>query len=53
MDLGVFSLSLNVANVGISAAFYKKLGFHEIAGKAEDNWLVMTNGQCNIGLLPG
>ena len=53
MSMGVFSLSLNVKDVAASAEFYKKLGFREIGGKIEDNWLILTNGDANLGLFKG
>lgn len=53
MDLGVFSISLTVKDVGASKAFYEKLGFSVFGGVLEENWLIMKNGACIIGLFQG
>ncbi len=53
MDLGVFSVSLAVKDLAASRAFYEKLGFSVIDGKAEENWLILKNGDAKIGLFQG
>lgn len=53
MDLGAFSISLTVNDVGASKAFYEKLGFSVFGGVLEENWLIMKNGACIIGLFQG
>ena len=53
MDLGNFSVSLAVKNLGTSQAFYEKLGFQAIGGEATQNWLILRNGDCTIGLFQG
>ena len=53
MELGAFSISLAVKNIGISKAFYQKLGFHIIGGDETQNWLIMKNGDHVIGLFQG
>ena len=53
MELGAFSLSLNVADIAASRAFYEKLGFHVAGGNQEENWLILRNGSTNIGLFQG
>lgn len=53
MDLGAFSISLAVKDVGASKAFYEKLGFSVFGGVLEENWLIMKNGTCIIGLFQG
>jgi catechol 2,3-dioxygenase-like lactoylglutathione lyase family enzyme len=53
MELGNFSASLAVANLETSRAFYEKLGFATIAGEASQNWLILRNGACTIGLFQG
>ena len=53
MQLGNFSLSLNVKDIGASRVFYETLGFSAIAGDEEQNWLVLKNGDANIGLFQG
>lgn len=53
MDLGAFSLSLNVKDLEASRAFYAKLGFEQMGGNAEQNWLILKNGDHIIGLFQG
>lgn len=53
MDLGSFSISLSVANIEASRDFYSKLGFEPIGGDAEQNWLILRNGDHVIGLFQG
>jgi len=53
MELGSFSVSLSVKNLEISKEFYAKLGFDAIGGNAEENWLILRNGDHVIGLFQG
>lgn len=53
MQLGTFSISLTVKDIEASRAFYEKLGFTAFAGNAAQNWLIMKNGDCVIGLFQG
>ena len=53
MDLGAFSVSLNVKNIGASRDFYAKLGFEPVGGNAADNRLILRNGDYVIGLFQG
>jgi len=53
MDLGNFSVSLAVKDIKASKAFYEKLGFTEVAGKLEQNWIVLQSGNARIGLFQG
>ena len=53
MDLGNFSVSLNVKDIKASKAFYEKLDFKEVAGKLEQNWIVLQSGNARIGLFQG
>ena len=53
MDLGTFSISLAVKDLGVSKDFYQKLGFEVFAGDASQNWLIMKNGDHAIGLFQG
>ena len=53
MDLGAFSVSLAVKDLAASKAFYEKLGFKSFAGNAEQNWLILKNGDHVIGLFQG
>jgi lactoylglutathione lyase len=53
MQLGAFSVSLAVKDIAASQAFYEKLGFTYFAGEAANNWLILKNGACVIGLFQG
>jgi lactoylglutathione lyase len=50
MNCGAFSVSLAVKNLPASQAFYEKLGFSYFAGNAAQNWLILRNGDCTVGL---
>ena len=53
MQLGNFSVSLAVKDIGASRAFYEKLGFTIFGGDASQNWLILKNGDAVIGLFQG
>ena len=53
MELGAFSVSLAVKDIEASKLFYQKLGFTVFAGDQSQNWLIMKNGDHNIGLFQG
>jgi lactoylglutathione lyase len=53
MELGTFSISLNVKDIGVSKSFYEKLGFQVFGGDMAQNWLIMKNGDNVIGLFQG
>ena len=53
MDLGTFSISLAVKDLAASRSFYEKFGFIVFGGDAEQNWLIMKNGEHVIGLFQG
>ena len=53
MDLGAFPVSLSVKDIEASRDFYEKLGFEPIGGNADDNWLILRNGDHVIGLFQG
>jgi catechol 2,3-dioxygenase-like lactoylglutathione lyase family enzyme len=53
MQLGNFSVSLTVSDIGASRAFYEKLGFRAAGGDAAQGWLVMQNADTTIGLFHG
>ena len=53
MELGSFSVSLSVKDIEASREFYAKLGFEPIGGNAEENWLILRNGDHVIGLFQG
>ena len=53
MELGAFSISLNVADLDTSRAFYEALGFVVSGGDPEHDYLIMKNGESTIGLFHG
>lgn len=53
MDVGAFSVSLSVKDIEASRDFYQKLGFEPVGGNAEENWLILRNGNHVIGLFKG
>ena len=53
MQLGNFSLSLSVKDIGTSKEFYEALGFSIIDGNEKEGWLILKNGETNIGLFQG
>jgi catechol 2,3-dioxygenase-like lactoylglutathione lyase family enzyme len=53
MNLGNFSVSLAVKNIGASRAFYEKLGFRPVGGDQAENWLILQNETSTIGLFQG
>ena len=53
MNLGCFSLSLSVADIKASRAFYETIGFEVIDDAEAQRFLVMKNGDSKIGLFQG
>jgi len=53
MQLGAFSVSLTVKDLGASEAFYAKLGFERLGGDPDHNYLILKNGDHVIGLFQG
>jgi lactoylglutathione lyase len=53
MKLGAFSISLAVKDLAVSRAFYQKLGFDDMGGVPDQNWLIMKNEDTVIGLFQG
>ena len=53
MQLGTFSVSLAVKDIRKSKAFYEILGFREVAGELEKNWIILRNDTTTIGLFQG
>lgn len=53
MQLGAFSISLAVKDIGASRAFYEKLGFSVSGGNQDQHWLIMKSGTTLIGLFQG
>ena len=53
MRLGNFSVSLTVKDIAKSREFYEKLGFRVFGGDQAQNWLILQNETCTIGLFQG
>lgn len=53
MKLGAFSISLSVKDINKSKSFYENLGFQVFGGDITQNWLIMKNESCVIGLFQG
>ena len=53
MELGNFSVSLAVKDIEVSKLFYERLGFTVFMGDQSQGWLIMKNGDHNIGLFQG
>ncbi|MBT2686701.1 VOC family protein [Bacillus sp. ISL-47] len=53
MKLGAFSVSLSVKDIQKSKEFYETLGFQALGGDITQNWLIMKNESCIIGLFQG
>lgn len=53
MELGAFSISLAVKDLGASKEFYERLGFSMFHGDASQHWIIMKNGECVVGLFQG
>ena len=53
MKLGAFSISLSVKDIHASKAFYEALGFGAFGGDITQNWLILKNESCVIGLFQG
>ena len=53
LELGAFSISLNVADLDASRRFYEALGFVVTGGDPEHNYLILKNGESTIGLFHG
>lgn len=53
MQLGAFSVSLPVADLAASMAFYGALGFEVTGGDPAENWVILRSGDTVIGLFQG
>lgn len=53
IELGVFSISLTVADLSASRQFYEALGFEATGGDADSDYLIMKNGESTLGLFHG
>lgn len=51
LDLGCFSISLQVSDLAASIAFYETLGFTALGG--DDSYRMLANGTTVIGLFAG
>ncbi len=53
MEIGAFSVSLSVKDLGASLSFYEKIGFKQVGGNVDENWVIMRSGDTTIGLFHG
>ena len=53
MDLGEFTLCLNVSDLAASIIFYQKLGFEIITDEQRDNWAVLRHNNLVLSLYQG
>ena len=53
MQLGNFSVSLNVKDLQASKTFYAALGFEPIGGDEDQGWTILKNGDSIVGLFQG
>lgn len=53
MELGNFSVSLTVKDLQKSKDFYTKIGFDIFHDQSENNYMILKNGKCIIGLFQG
>ena len=53
MHLGCFSVSLAVKDLAASRAFYEALGFEVFHDQSAYNWVMMKQGETNLGLFQG
>lgn len=53
MKLGAFSISLAVKDLKVSKKFYETLGFSQMSGDMNKNYLIMKNESTLIGLFQG
>jgi len=55
LQMGKYSISLNVNDISKSKDFYENLGFEAIdgMGSIDQKWIILTNGEAKIGLFQG
>ena len=53
LELGAFSISLNVADLDRSKRFYEALGFQVTGGDEAHGYLILKNGESTIGIFGG
>lgn len=50
MRLGRLDVCLTAAHVGVTADFYRKLGFEMVEGNVEEGWAILTDGEARLGI---
>lgn len=53
MELGAFSISLNVKDIQASLKFYETLGFEVFGGEVTQGWVILKHGTTTLGLFQG
>lgn len=53
INLGQFSLCINVKDIKTSLEFYQKLDFEKTGGDITDGWVILQNGNLELGLFQG
>ena len=53
MTPGAFSLSLAVADIDASLAFYQRLGFEILDDHRSEHWMILRAGEATLGLFEG
>lgn len=53
LELGAFSVSLNVTDLEQSKVFYERLGFEVAGGDPDHGYLILKNGESTIGIFQG
>lgn len=53
LELGAFSVSLNVGDLDASRAFYETLGFEQVGGDPDAGYVMLKNGETTLGLFHG
>ena len=53
LELGAFSVSLNVADLDRSRRFYAGLGFEVTGGDPDNDYLILNNGEWTIWIFHG
>jgi catechol 2,3-dioxygenase-like lactoylglutathione lyase family enzyme len=53
LELGAFSVSLNVADLDTSRRFYEALGFVVAGGDPDHGYAILRNGLATLGLFHG
>lgn len=53
IELGAFSVSLAVKDINASLHFYQQLGFTQVGGDINQNWVILRNANHTIGLFQG